>query len=136
MKVVSATRENGEPMTDRERLLEILNKPIFPHESVDPMEAVADYLLDNGVTFATDNNVGSKWIPVAERLPEELPKAGSAWSEVIRPSVDVLVKIKGLKQLYTAWYSYSHNVWADVREEHNFTGVTHWMSLPEPPKEE
>ena len=36
-------------MTDRERLLEILNKPIFPHENVDPLEAVADYLLDNGV---------------------------------------------------------------------------------------
>jgi hypothetical protein len=41
-------------MTDRERLLEILNKPIFPHENVDPLEAVADYLLDNGVTFKAD----------------------------------------------------------------------------------
>lgn len=38
-------------MTDRERLLEILNVPIYPHEQVDPLEAVADYLLDNGVTF-------------------------------------------------------------------------------------
>lgn len=36
-------------MTDREKLLEILNKPIFPHDAVDPLEAVADYLLDNGV---------------------------------------------------------------------------------------
>lgn len=36
-------------MTDRERLLEILNKPIFPHEMVDPLEAVSDYLLDNDV---------------------------------------------------------------------------------------
>ena len=36
-------------MTDRERLLEILNKPIFPHEMVDPLEAVADYLIDNDV---------------------------------------------------------------------------------------
>ena len=36
-------------MTDRERLLEILNVPIYPHENVDPLEAVADYLLDNGV---------------------------------------------------------------------------------------
>ena len=36
-------------MTDRERLLEILNKPIFPHEMVGPLEAVADYLLDNDV---------------------------------------------------------------------------------------
>lgn len=36
-------------MTERERLLKILNVPIFPHENVDPLEAVADYLLDNGV---------------------------------------------------------------------------------------
>lgn len=35
-------------MTDRERLLDILSKPIFPHELVDPAEAVADYLQDNG----------------------------------------------------------------------------------------
>jgi hypothetical protein len=32
-------------------LLEILNVPIYPHVNVDPLEAVADYLLDNGVTF-------------------------------------------------------------------------------------
>lgn len=41
-------------MTDREKqrekLIEILRKPIFPHELADPTEAVADYLLDNGVT--------------------------------------------------------------------------------------
>lgn len=36
-------------MTDREKLIEILRVPIFPHELVDPIEAVADYLLDNGV---------------------------------------------------------------------------------------
>ena len=37
-------------MDVREKLVEILRKPIFPHELVDPTEAVADYLLDNGVT--------------------------------------------------------------------------------------
>ena len=36
-------------MTDREKLLEILDVPISPHENVDPLEAVADYLLDNDV---------------------------------------------------------------------------------------
>ena len=41
-------------MTDREKLLKILNAPIHPHKNVDPLEAVADYLLDNGVTF-TEN---------------------------------------------------------------------------------
>ena len=33
----------------REKLIEILRKPIFPHELADPTEAVADYLMDNDV---------------------------------------------------------------------------------------
>ena len=37
-------------MDVREKLIEILRKPIFPHEVADPTEAVADYLLDSGVT--------------------------------------------------------------------------------------
>ena len=37
-------------MDVREKLVEILRKPIFPHKLVDPIEAVADYLLDSGVT--------------------------------------------------------------------------------------
>ena len=37
-------------MDVREKLIEILRKPIFPHELVDQIEAVADYLLDSGVT--------------------------------------------------------------------------------------
>ena len=36
-------------MTDRERLIEILSKPIYVHEYADVAVAVADYLLDNGV---------------------------------------------------------------------------------------
>ena len=33
----------------REKLIKILRMPIFPHELVDPTEALADYLLDNDV---------------------------------------------------------------------------------------
>ena len=36
-------------MTDRERLLKILDEPIFPRENIDPLIAVADYLMDNDV---------------------------------------------------------------------------------------
>lgn len=36
-------------MNERERLIEILSKTIYPKEGVDPAEVVADYLLDNGV---------------------------------------------------------------------------------------
>lgn len=48
-------------MTDRERLIQILRVPIYPHELADPAEVVADYLIDNGVTFATDIKFGH-WI--------------------------------------------------------------------------
>ena len=102
-------------MTDRERLLEILNKPIFPHENVDPLEAVADYLLDNGVTF-------QKWIPVTERLPEE-------WGFVLGFSVD---KIVGEMH----WDSDEGFYWAGSDEDAEPVAVTHWMPLPEAPKEE
>ena len=37
-------------MDDREKLIEILRKPIFPHELLVPTEAVVDYLLDSGIT--------------------------------------------------------------------------------------
>ena len=46
-----------------EKMIDILRKPIFPHELVDPTEAVADYLLDGGVTV-------QEWISVNDRLPE------------------------------------------------------------------
>ena len=43
----------------RENLIKILRKPIFPHELVDPIEAVADYLLDSGV-MVLPCNVGDR----------------------------------------------------------------------------
>ena len=48
MQQITAVTEKGKTM--RAKLIEILRKPIFPHELVDPTEAVADYLLDSGVT--------------------------------------------------------------------------------------
>ena len=55
-------------MDVREKLIEILRKPIFPHELVDPTEAVADYLLDNGVTVQELD--GCKYCKEYEDLPE------------------------------------------------------------------
>ena len=96
-------------MDVREKLIEILRKPIFPHELVDPTEAVADYLLDSGVTV-------QEWIPVTERLPD--------WREG-----KVLVFTK---------YGFSicertvNNRW---RGQHA-NWITHWAYLPQPPKGE
>ena len=50
-------------MDVREKLVEILKIPIFPHELVDPTEAVADYLLDSGVKV-------KEWNSVDDRQPE------------------------------------------------------------------
>ena len=96
-------------MDVREKLIEILRKPIFPHELVDPTEAVADYLLDNGVTV-------QEWISVTERLPD--------WRDG-----KVLVFTK---------YGFSicertvNNRW---RGQHA-NWITHWAYLPQPPKGE
>ena len=46
----------------REKLIEILRKPIFPHELVDPTEAVADYLLDSGVIIPTRCKDCKHWL--------------------------------------------------------------------------
>lgn len=42
------------------RLIDILSKPIYLHEQADPIEALADYLLDNDVTIQKQ----SEWVLV------------------------------------------------------------------------
>ena len=76
---------------------------------------IADYLLANGVTFATDNHVGGKWIPVTERLPEV--------------GADILVCHKNGFVATNAWLG-THWWFKDDKNT-----ITHWMPLPEPPKE-
>ena len=103
-------------MDVREKLVEILRKPIFPHELVDPTEAVADYLLDSGVTV-------QGWISVRDRLPEKGEEVlvfdtrenwtGFAW---LRPD--------------ETWTALGFDFPLDLGE------VTHWMPLPQPPKGE
>ena len=101
-------------MDVREKLIEILRKPIFPHELVDPTEAVADYLLDNGVTV-------QEWISVKDGLPKSGKEGvliGLRWGEV-----DI------------GWCEDSR--WrSEFVNEYEDGEVTHWMPLPNPPKGE
>ena len=108
-------------MDVREKLIEILRKPIFPHELADPTEAVADYLLDSGVTV-------QEWISVDDRLPEE--------------GEYVLCVLKGFN--YGGKIQVCKFVPADKFKDkpyfehfrNGFPSVTHWMPLPKPPKGE
>lgn len=131
-------------MTDRENLIELFKKPIAimpgrigtPHIAftMPYAEELADHLIANGVviskmeTVATDNNVGSKWIPVTERLPDE------------KELVLILCKNGA------TFVGYCGMQYADLERRWriktalnstkllNLGRVTHWMCLPEPPK--
>ena len=104
-------------MDVREKLIEILRKPIFPHELVDPIEAVADYLLDSGVTV-------QQWISVKDRLPE----AGGY--------VVCIAKRNPFSRFMPMVARIEKNGWANPITEQYISYVTHWMPIPQPPKGE
>lgn len=69
-----------------------------------------------------------RWIPVSERLPDLIPcSAGTAYSEAVN------VWTTGRKVMVGVWdgtdWIVPFDFWEAWGEE-----VTHWMSLPEPPK--
>ena len=94
---------------------------IIQTDSYDQYKAAVEFarmLIDHEKPVA-DNNVGSKWIPVTERMPED-----GAW--VI--SVDECGMVHLDKWLDGTWMLGVGVIIAP--------GITHWMPLPEPPKEE
>ncbi|MBQ2269723.1 MAG: DUF551 domain-containing protein [Bacteroidaceae bacterium] len=125
-------------MVDREKLIKLLHEanhefdigcdPVKPYSHV-----VADYLIANGVTV-------QRWIPVAERLPEEdgeyLVWFGrnmfEHYAEVRHFAKDgETVDEYDLHNEKNVWYYYDSE-WGYVA----CLNVTHWMPLPEPPKGE
>ena len=104
-------------MDVREKLIEILRKPIFPHELVDPTEAVADYLLDSGVTV-------QEWISVDDRLPE------------VGGYVVCIAKRNPFSRFMPMVARIEKNGWVNPITEQYISEVTHWMPMPQPPKGE
>lgn len=103
-------------MTDRDCIDAMIQSAVGdcpPYWSI----VIADHLIANGVTI-------QRWIPVEERLPERT-----------MPPHDVLVyhDLKCGMFVDRAWYSYDLNKWCSVLGMK--LKVTHWMPLPEPPKE-
>lgn len=90
----------------RGKLIELLVKSRL----VDEPEDLANYLIAHGVTV-------QEWIPVNERLPKE--------------SGYYLVHHKGGFVSERYFYEDAPEIFAQVRND----PVTHWMPLPEAPKE-
>lgn len=118
-------------MTDTEKLTELL-RPWIAHLSL----SVAKDLIANGVTFAKDTDVPSKWVSVEKRLP--------AFDTCVLAHLE-----KPINRLNSPYKEQNLVLWirshkyADgrvvTRWERPFAGETgeyfptHWMPLPEPP---
>ena len=105
----------GTEMDVRGKLIEILKKPIFPHELADPIEAVADYLLDSGVTV-------QEWISVDDRLPEH--------------GDFVVVWHTYMEHPFVCQWDERSDCWIDNKWAFGRNTITHWCYLPQPPKGE
>ena len=111
-------------MDVREKLVEILRKPIFPHELADPTEAVADYLLDSGVTV-------QEWISVDDRMPDACGFPCLLCGENSFGQIRVFEGFTGyMERGKFEWHSNQKDIDIDVWT------ITHWMPLPRPPKGE
>lgn len=93
----------------REKLYNLIHNFIFEGAEVSDMN-LADHLIENGVTV-------QRWIPVAERLPETTCRN--------------LVTKYGIP--FLAYYTGKE--WRESGTLSVIDGITHWMPLPEPPKD-
>lgn len=116
-------------MTDREKLIELIYRAhhnascVIAHDGSEEeaIEEEARYLIANGVTFATDTKVGDKWIRVDDRLPEN----------------DARVLVCDTREDYvSSWEYFGDGLWFGDEVIWATEDITHWMPLPEPPKEE
>lgn len=122
-------------MTDRKKLIGLLTDSFDAQynqrQLITPVHT-ADHLLANGVTFAKDTDVPSKWISVEDGLPETIPcGAGTSYSEAVN------VLTSGRKVLTAIWNGTEFIADAEFWEAEG-EKVTHWapvpLPLPEPPK--
>lgn len=103
----------------RDKLVELLDeahhKPLGK-EYPERLGTIADHLIANGVTL-------QQWIPVSERLPV--------------PFVSVLVQMPDEEPCPTVREGFltSNGDWYAGYFTRPKDEVTHWMPMPEPPKE-
>lgn len=103
-------------MSDREKLIELLwDCACMDGYGTELREKQADHLISNGVTV-------QKWIPVSEPPKEYRDKYGEL--------IPFLVCEKGTEYPFRGLYD--GKTWGDGLFS---IYPTHWMPLPEPPKE-
>ena len=116
-------------MTDREKLIKLIQTSPADIMGNHGIGNMADHLIANGVTV-------QRWTPVTERLPDKdgYYLAWIAGSECC----EALGFAKDGREVCAYDFRYNwENVWYDYDSEWGFVSydVTHWMPLPEPPKE-
>ena len=115
-------------MSERDKLIELFceAKKTDP-ESAPFSEFLADYLISNGVTF-------QQWIPVTERLPVQPPnrvdEQGRSW---FTTGIECIVYDS--ENVLAAHYCFQNKCFWYADTLHPLKNITHWMPLPEPPKE-
>ena len=89
---------------------------------------------EDGYRDATDNNVGHKWIPVTERLPEDdLPKDSKVKNIKVLGFYKTSMGVPVVRtQTRQKWWRHHRDAWVWGKSD----PITHWMPLPEPPKGE
>ena len=107
-------------MNVREKLIELIAKAKYicanDYSDHTEDEYIADTLLDNGVTV-------QEWIPVKDRLPE------------VGGYVVCIAKRNPFSRFMPMVARIEKNGWVNPITEQYISEVTHWMPLPEPPKE-
>ena len=109
-------------MDVREKLVEILKQAPFEGKVLDEwwweekIRIIADHLIDNGVTV-------QEWISVEDELPE------------VGGYVVCIAKRNPFSRFMPMVAKIEKNGWVNPMTEQYISEVTHWMPLPEPPKE-
>lgn len=126
----------------KDKLIELITvgfsectKPHEVYAQLD-LEALADYLIVHGVTVQADvpdNNVGNKWIPVEEELPETIPcAAGTAYSNAVNA-------LTSGRKVITAIFDGEDFIGDAAFWDAEDEVITHWtpvlLPLPPAPKE-
>lgn len=135
------TAEKEKVMEMREKLMDIVCESIATdnciahcnHPHCGMVQTIVQNLIANGITI-------QKWIPVTERLPEKDGKYLLFEQRKQGAYIDTIYFAKDARKIDR--YDFKDNwknVWYDYDNEWGYYTVdtfTHWMPLPEPPKEE